>query len=107
MKRKFYHLISLLALAFGLVLNFIIIRSTVISCNRAAFISCFNFDIILPILLITFFLPLNSIIFSVFIRDKPEDFKNKFYISNIILSTLSLLFGLFVVWLYYILTHSP
>lgn len=81
-KVKIYYIITLMAVIFGLFLNYLFV----------IFID-YGFNFILLILGISI-IPLISLIYSLFIKNKSEEFKKKFYKIFIIVNSIMIIYNL-------------
>ena len=95
-KRIIYYIITLIAIVLGLFLNFIFIN----------FLNLISFDylsIILLIILGISFIPLFSLIYSFFIKNKAEEYKNKFYKIFIIVNSIMIGYNILIPFLSFII----
>jgi hypothetical protein len=104
-KKTLYYIVTFMALFLGFILNFIITKDIFIFCLSAYTISCFFNRITLPPLFLLF-LPLMSMVFLFLIKNKNEEFKNRFYSAYNKINTICSLFSILLLWFYQGLKYS-
>ncbi|MCD4770849.1 hypothetical protein K8R30_00350 [archaeon] len=107
MERKtLFYVVSFVALILGLVFVSYMIGLSIIYCPGIGCIFDGIFGVFfLPVAFILL-LPLVALLFSFFVKNKDESFRNKFYKSYIKINIFWIIMTLFLFWFFYGLMHT-